>query len=412
LPELQRGFHQFWSIILTTKQKDQSSHSSKRVASRAESIRPFYVMDLLARAKQLEAEGRSVIHLEVGEPDFATAKPVIDAGIKALRQLKTHYTPALGLPELRQLIADHYQRKFDLHIDANRIVVTPGASGALQLALSVLADPGDEVLLSDPGYPCNRNIAEVLGVTNNSIPVTAESNYQLTDADVRKHWRDKTKAAMVASPSNPTGTVIEQQQMKALIGSVGEAGGHLIVDEIYQGLVYDIDDYTALSFSDDIFVINSFSKYFGMTGWRLGWMVVPDEYVDAVDRIAQNIFLAPSTIAQHAALVAFETDTDEILQRRVGIFKERRDYLLPVLNEMGFKVPVIPQGAFYIYADCSAITDDSFKWVHDLLETEGVAVTPGIDFGDYEASTHVRFAYTRPVDELERAMCRITRFIK
>lgn len=397
---------------MNNKTKIKHNPSVKQIAERAANIRPFYVMDLLARAKQLEVEGRSVIHLEVGEPDFATAKPIVDAGIKALRELKTHYTPALGLPELRQAIADYYQRKFNINIDADRVVVTPGASGALQLALSVLADAGDEVLLSDPGYPCNRNIAEVLGVKSKSIPVTAESNFQLSDKHVREHWSVNTRAAMVASPSNPTGTVIEQQQMKTLLESVEEAGGHLIVDEIYQGLVYDTDDYTALSFSDDVFVINSFSKYFGMTGWRLGWMVVPEDYIDAIDRIAQNIFLAPSTIAQHAALVAFEAETGEILQRRAGIFKERRDYMLPVLCEMGFKIPVTPQGAFYIYADCSAITDDSFKWCHDLLEAEGVAVTPGIDFGDYEANTHVRFSYTRPVDELERAMCRITRFIK
>ena len=200
--------------------------------------------------------------------------------------------------------------------------------------------------------------------------------------------------------------------MQALIEAVANVGGNLIVDEIYQGLVYDAEQYTALSLSDDVFVVNSFSKYFGMTGWRLGWMVVPENYIDAVDRVAQNIFLAPPTISQHAALSAFEPATEEILQRRVTMFKERRDYLLPVLGEMGFKVTVQPQGAFYVYADCSSITDDSFQWTKDLLEKEGVAVTPGIDFGEFEANTHVRFAYTRSTEELKRAMCRIARFIK
>ena len=380
--------------------------------SRAQTIPPFHVMDLLARARQLESEGKSIIHLEVGEPDFATARPIVDAGIQALRELKTHYTAALGLPNLRQAIADHYQRKFDLTIDSRRVVVTPGASGALQLALSVLTEVGDSVLLSDPGYPCNRNIARVLGIDTIDVPVTADNQYQLNASHIAQHWSTNTRAAMVASPSQPTGTMIERESMQALNKAVLEAGGHLIVDEIYQGLVYELDEYTALSLSDDIFVINSFSKYFGMTGWRLGWMVVPEEYVDMVDRVAQNIFLAPPTVSQHAALVAFEPETDEILQRRVAIFKERRDYLLPVLSEMGFKVTTQPQGAFYVYADCSEITDNSFQWTKDLLEQEGVAVTPGIDFGEFEANTHVRFAYTRSVDELKRAMCRIARFIK
>lgn len=386
--------------------------TEKKKSSRAEDIRPFYVMDLLARAKELESKGRSIIHLEVGEPDFATAQPIVDAGIKALQQLKTHYTPALGLPELREVIAGFYQRKFGINLDARRIVVTPGASGALQLALSVLADPGDQVLLSDPGYPCNRNIAQVLGITGINVPVGADTHYQLSADHIHKNWNKNTRAAMVASPSNPTGTLIAQEQMQALIDIVDEKGGHLIVDEIYQGLTYGIEDHTALSLSDDVFVINSFSKYYGMTGWRLGWMVVPDNYVDAVDRIAQNLFLAPTTMSQHAALVAFEVETEEILQSRVETFKQRRDYLLPALKKIGFKIPVEPQGAFYIYADCSALTENSFDWTHDLLESEGVAVTPGIDFGDFEANTHVRFAYTRPIDELEQAMNRITRYIQ
>lgn len=369
-------------------------------------------MDLLARAKQLESEGRSVVHLEVGEPDFATARPIVDAGIQALRELKTHYTAAVGLPGLRQAIAGHYRRKFGLEIDPRRIVVTPGASGAMQLALAVLTEAGDSILLTDPGYPCNRNIAKVLGVNSIDVPVTAESQYQLNASHIVGNWQVNTRAAMVASPSNPTGTIVECDVMKDLLAAVKDKSGHLIVDEIYQGLVYDVDEYTALSLSDEVFVINSFSKYFGMTGWRIGWMVVPEQFIDAVDRVAQNIFLAPPTISQYAALAAFEPETEEILQRRVAMFKQRRDYLLPVLEEIGFKIPVQPQGAFYIYADCSAITKDSFQWTKDLLEKEGVAVTPGIDFGKFEANTHVRFSYTRSEDELKRAMCRITRFIK
>jgi len=382
------------------------------LASRAAEVHPFYVMDLLARAKQLEAEGRSVLHLEVGEPDFPTPGPIIDAGIMALRKLKTHYTPALGLAELRRLIADYYLHRYKVEIDARRVIVTPGASGALQLALAVLVDTGDNVLLTDPGYPCNRNLLKLLGADSTAVPVGADTHFQLQAAHIATHWDENSVAAMIASPSNPTGTMIGHRELQDLIKAVGEAGGRLIVDEIYQGLVYTDNDTTALSFSDDVFVINSFSKYFGMTGWRLGWMVVPDEYVDVIDRVAQNLFLAASTIAQYAALAAFEPDTIDMLERRVEKFRQRRDYLLPVLREMGFDIPVEPSGAFYIYADCSAITQDSFAWTRSLLEDEGVALTPGIDFGEYRASTHVRFAYTRPIDQLERACCRIERYIK
>ncbi|MBT8129187.1 MAG: pyridoxal phosphate-dependent aminotransferase [Gammaproteobacteria bacterium] len=369
-------------------------------------------MDLLARARQMESEGRSVLHLEVGEPDFPTPQPIIDAGIEALRQLKTHYTPAMGLPELRQAIADYYLHRHELAIDAHRIIVTPGASGALQLALSVLVDTGDKVLLTDPGYPCNRNMIRLLGADSTVVPVSAETQYQMHASHIAEYWDEQSVAAMIASPSNPTGTMIAQQELIQLIEAVVNAGGHLIVDEIYQGLVYEGDQRTALRYSNDVFVINSFSKYFGMTGWRLGWMVVPEAYVDAVDRVAQNLFLAASTIAQHAALSAFEPGTMEILEKRVLMFRERRDYLLPVLREMGFNVAVEPAGAFYIYADCSAISQDSFAWTRSLLEDEAVALTPGIDFGEYQAATHVRFAYTRPVDQLERACSRIARYIK
>jgi aspartate/methionine/tyrosine aminotransferase len=245
-----------------------------------------------------------------------------------------------------------------------------------------------------------------------AVRVDEQSNYQLSASHINEYWSETTRAAMVSSPSNPTGSLLSQQQMQSLIKAVNSKQGHLIVDEIYQGLVYDEDNYTALSFSDDVFVINSFSKYFGMTGWRLGWMVVPENYIDAVDRVAQNLFLAPPTMSQYAALAAFTPECEAIFARRAQTFKERRDYLMPILQEMGFKISVIPQGAFYIYADCSHVTNDSFAWVNELLEKEGVAITPGIDFGEYNANTHVRFSYTRPIEELERACSRLSRFIK
>ena len=387
------------------------SSAHKFSASRAQGIKPFYVMDLLARAKQLEAEGRSVIHLEVGEPDFPTVEPVIEAGICALQQQQTHYTPALGLPELRNKIADYYQRCFGLDISPQRIVVTPGASGALQLVLASLLDVNDEVLLSDPGYPCNRNIAQILAARTRALPVSADSKFQLTAELVDQHWQKHTKAAMVATPSNPSGSVIGAQALQQLHESVAAKGGMLIVDEIYQGLVYDAENSTVLALTDDVVVINSFSKYFGMTGWRVGWAVVPEHLVAAIDRMAQNLFLAPSTLAQHAALRALDDDCMQLFDRRVQVFKQRRDYLVPALRDIGFKIAAQPQGAFYIYADCSRFTSDSFSWSQNLLETQGVAVTPGIDFGEQQAGDYVRFAYTRPLEQLETAVKRIIKNI-
>ncbi|MBE9567956.1 MAG: pyridoxal phosphate-dependent aminotransferase [Proteobacteria bacterium] len=391
---------------------DSSTAKQKRLSKRAEQLSPFHVMDILARAKTLSQQGRVIHHLEVGEPDFPTAQCIIDAGIDALKQGKTHYTPALGLPELRQSIADYYLRKFSLTIDPQRIIITPGASGALQLALSCLLDVGDNVLLTDPGYPCNRNIAQVLGAETLSIPVGAQTQYQLTADLVREHWNERTRAAMVASPSNPTGTLLSQPSLIELCQQVTQQGGRLIVDEIYQGLVYDVEDYTALKYSDECFVINSFSKYFGMTGWRLGWMVVPEFYVDAIDRIAQNIFLAPPTMSQYAALTALTAETQIELDQRRDEFKTRRDFLLPALQQLGFKIEVKPQGAFYIYANCEAFTDNSFDWVNRLLEEQGVALTPGIDFGDYRADKYCRFAYTQSVEQLALAVDKIAAFIR
>ena len=360
----------------------------------------------------MSQQGRTIYHMEVGEPDFPTAECIVNAGIDALQQFKTHYTPALGLVELRDAVAEYYDRKFSVKIDPQRVIITPGASGALQLAVACLLDAGDNVLLSDPGYPCNRNIAEILAVEAISIPVTAESYYQLNAELVAKYWNEKTRAVMVATPSNPTGTVLPEKQLQALCQFIEQNKGRLIVDEIYQGLVYDVNDYTALAYSDECFVINSFSKYFGMTGWRIGWMVVPEGYVDAIDRIAQNIFLAPPTISQYAALTALKEETQVELDRRRDEFRKRRDFLLPALEQLGFDIAVKPQGAFYIYANCERFTENSFSWVKQLLNEQGVAITPGIDFGKHLANKHCRFAYTQSLELLAQAVDKIDVFIR
>jgi aspartate/methionine/tyrosine aminotransferase len=381
------------------------------VARRTQYIKPFYVMDLLARARALEAQGRSIVHMEIGEPDFVTPEPIIEAGQAALAAGHTHYTPALGLPELRQAIADWYAKRYGVAVDAGRIIVTPGSSGALQLAMSALVNPGEAVLMADPGYPCNRHFVRLVEGEPLSIPVGPESAYQLDAELVEQAWTSKTKAVMVASPSNPTGTLLSIGELKRIGEVARQKGGALIVDEIDHGLTYEGDAQTALSVCDDAFVINSFSKFFGMTGWRLGWLVAPPAYVDALDRLAQNIFLAAPTLSQHAALAAFAEESLAILEQRRQEFARRRNYLLAALRELGFIFPCEPQGAFYLYADCSALTDDSFRFAEELLEQAGVAITPGLDFGANQPEKHVRFAYTTNLANLQEGVDRIRAFL-
>lgn len=374
-------------------------------------IEPFHVMALLARARELEAQGRAIVHMEIGEPDFPTPGPVCEAGIRALQQGDLFYTPALGLPQLREAIAAFYRSRYGVDVPASRIVVTPGASGALMLAIAALVDPGDQVLVSDPGYPCNRHFVRLMEGEPVGVAVGADSHYQLNPELIAQHWGARTVAALVASPSNPTGTLIPAEQLKAMAEFADRRGGTLIVDEIYHGLVYDGDATTALAISENVFVINSFSKYFNMTGWRLGWMVAPAAYVREIDKLAQNIFLAAPTPAQYAALAAFEPGTLEILEARRREFSARRDYLVPALRQLGFDIPHTPQGAFYIYAGCSALTADSYAFAYDLLEKAGVAITPGIDFGNNAPERHVRFAYTRPVAQLAEGVARIAAYL-
>ena len=382
-----------------------------QIAERMQRIAPFYVMDLLAQARKLEAEGHSIIHMEIGEPDFDTPAPIIAAGQRALAEGQTHYTPARGLPALRQLIADFYRERYGTPVDPERILVTPGSSGALQLVLSVLINPGESVLMADPGYPCNRHFVELVDGKPISIPVGPESGYQLTAELVESAWQPNTKAVLIASPSNPTGTLVSDSEMQRLNETVKRLGGILIVDEIYQGLVYGVAGGTALRFADDIFVINSFSKFFGMTGWRLGWLVAPQPFIDPLDRLAQNIFLSAPTLSQFAALSAFSPEAMAILEERRQAFETRRDFLLPALRELGFSIPVTPQGAFYLYAGCEKISEDSQAFARDLLEKAGVAVTPGLDFGAHRPEAHLRFAYTTDLEKLSEGVERIRHFI-
>jgi aspartate/methionine/tyrosine aminotransferase len=380
-------------------------------ARRLEGMAPFHVMDILARAKTLEAQGRDIIHLEIGEPDFSTPAPVVRAAIEAIRHGDVHYTPALGLPELRQAIAGYYASRYGVQLPASRIAVTPGASGALLLALGVVLDAGDEILMADPGYPCNRHFARFIDAAPVAIAVGPDTAFQLTPELIRRHWTPRTKAVLLASPSNPTGTLAPDRDIREIARLCADRDAVLVVDEIYHGLVYGAAPQTALSHSEQVFVVNSFSKYFHMTGWRLGWLVAPERLMNGIDRLAQNLFLAPPTPAQHAAMAAFGDENLAILEARRLELKERRDYLAPALQALGFELPVLPEGAFYLYADVSQLTADSYGFAQTLLEEVGVAITPGVDFGEAAPERYVRFAYTRPLAVLGEAVQRIRRFL-
>ncbi len=382
------------------------------LAHRLDDIEPFRVMAILARARALEAEGRDIIHLEVGEPDFATPAPIVEAGIAALRAGHTHYTPALGLPALRQAIARYYGERYGVDLRAGRIAVTPGASGGLLLAMAALFDPDDEVLLADPGYPCNRHFARVVEAKAKAIAVGPDTGYQLTAERVAEHWGPHTRGVLLANPANPTGSVLKADALRAIHAVVRAKGGWLLVDEIYHELIYEGGEPSAAGLGDDVVVINSFSKYFLMTGWRLGWLVLPEALVPAIDKLAQNLFLAAPTVAQHAALAALLPATRSLLEARKAELKERRDYLLPELQRLGFVIPTQPAGAFYIYADCRRFDDDSERFAERLLLETGVAITPGTDFGESAGQGHVRFAYTAQLPRLRQAVARMEAWLR
>jgi len=378
-------------------------------ARRAGDIQPFFAMEVLDKAWRMEARGRDVIHLEVGEPDFESPFAVVKAGRAALKQGHTKYTPAMGIPELRSAIARSYARA--CRPPAGRIAVTPGSSGALMLTFGVMIDPGDEVLLADPGYPCNSNFIRLFGGRPKLIPTDASTNYQLTAELIRRNWRARTRAVLIASPSNPTGTIVPAKEMTSIIRTVEELGGVCVVDEIYHGLTYDVDVRSALYDSPDVFVVNSFSKFYGMTGWRIGWLVCPEYYIDDITKFAQNLYISTSAPAQYGALAAMTPQVRTECDRRRHLFQERRDYLVPALQDLGFEIPVVPQGAFYVYADVSRFSNDSEEFAMKLLQKTGVAITPGRDFGDYRHLQHVRFSYANTLERLRDAVSRLGAFI-
>jgi len=385
-----------------------------KIAERMQKIAPFRVMEILARARVMEAQGRDVVHMEIGEPDFVSPSPVLAAAAQALKAGKTHYTPAAGLGSLREGISAYYERRFGVDVDPGRILVTPGASGALQLVLGVLVNPGDRVLVTDPGYPCNRHMIRLFDGQAVSLPVSIETGFSLSEAILSEGLQGGAKALMLASPANPTGNLISLEELRSLNTHLKRLpDAVLICDEIYQGLQYGTDPATALSLADDnVVVINSFSKFFGMTGWRVGWVVAPEAMIEPMERLAQNIFLAAPTMAQYAAQAAFGDANMEILEQRRQAFEARRDLLYAGIAGLGLGVGEVPAGAFYLYANVEGFTDDSMAFTRELLEETGLAITPGLDFGGHGASRHVRFAYTTGLDRLAEGVERLRAFLR
>ena len=382
------------------------------LASRLDHIAPFHVMELAKMATELERQGRSIIHMGIGEPDFTAAPPVIEAATHAMSDGRLQYTAATGIPALREAISAHYRRVYGLDVAPARIIITAGASAALLLACAALVEPGAEVLMPDPSYPCNRHFVAAFEGRARMIPSGPEQRFQLSEAMVREHWGQATRGVLLASPSNPTGTSIAHDELRRIAAAVREKGGFTIVDEIYQGLTYDEAPFSALSLGEDIIVINSFSKYFNMTGWRLGWLVVPDRMVRAIEKLSQNLFICASSIAQHAGVACFTPEAIAIYEERKAEFKRRRDYIVPALRELGFGVPVTPDGAFYVYADCSALSDDADRLTVQMLNEVGVVLVPGLDFGPFTARQYIRVSYATSMENLRAAVERLRRFFR
>jgi aspartate/methionine/tyrosine aminotransferase len=401
-----------------------------RITGRARRIEPFYVMEVAKAASQLGREvahsDRPMIFLNIGEPDFTAPPLVQEAAAKAIRDGLTQYTQATGMDSLRERISDWYAARFGVAVPARRIIVTAGASAALQLACLALIEAGDEILMPDPSYPCNRHFVSAAEGRAILVPTTAAERFQLSAAKVEAHWNDadtrggqggKTRGVLLASPSNPTGTSIHPHELRRIHEFVSGKGGVTLLDEIYLGLSYDDTfGHTGLALDDQVVSINSFSKYFNMTGWRLGWMVVPEALVPVIERLAQNLFICPSAVAQHAALACFEAESLAEYERRRAQFKARRDWFIPRLDAMGLTVPVAPDGAFYAWADCSRACErlgvkDSWDFTFEVMRRAHVAVTPGRDFGSDQAHRFVRFSTANSMAQLQEAALRLAALV-
>lgn len=380
---------------------------SALLAARTHAIQPFLAVEVAKEAARLQAAGRDIISMGIGEPDFTAPPPVLAAALRAMEAGHTGYSAPAGLPALREAIAAFYADHFGAPVDPGRVIVTSGASGALLLAAMALVNPGDEILLPDPSYPANQNFIASAGGIPRLIPSDAARRFHLSAQDVRDHWTPATRGVLIASPSNPTGTSIADDELRALIDAVRQRNGFVIMDEIYLGLSYDHAPRSALRLDDNLIILNSFSKYFHMTGWRLGWMIVPEALVAPIERMAASLAICPPSPSQHAAVACFDTEALDIFEARRLAFRQRRDFLLPAFDSLGLDVPVKPDGAFYIYTDISRHSDDSSTFAARLLHEAGVAAVPGIDFGPAHAARSIRFSYATALPQLEQAIERM-----
>lgn len=382
-----------------------------KFSDRANAITPFYAMAFSEKASALEAKGHHVVRLNIGEPDFGAPGPVVQAMQDVMERAELPYTSALGLPALREAIAGFYLQRHGVAVNPDNVVVTAGASAALLLVSAALVNHGDKVMLADPAYPCNRQFIRSFGGQLQSIPAGAEQRFQLTPQSVQANWQSDTKGVMLASPSNPTGTSVPESDLAAICDFVKSRGGWRIVDEIYLNLSHDGHAQTVLAFDPDAIVINSFSKYFGMTGWRLGWCVVPDDMVPVMERLAQNLYICPSTPAQYAALACFTPETLNVCEGRRDILLHRRQRVLDGLKQAGLSVDVEPDGAFYVYINVTSTGLNAMTFCERLLEEQHVALTPGNDFGEATGDDYVRLSFAASETALDEGIKRIGNFL-
>lgn len=381
------------------------------LAARTRETATFHAVELMKQANDLKRAGIDIISLGVGEPDFTAPPPVLAAMQSAAHAGLSGYSSPAGIAQLREAISGYYANQLHANVDPSRIIVTSGASGALLLAAMALINPGDEVLMPDPYYPANRNFIGAAGGITRLIPTTAQNRFQLSAGDIEQHWNSRTKGVLIASPGNPTGTSLTREELDKVLKTVRAKSGFVIMDEIYLGLSYESERQTALTLDDDVIIINSFSKYFNMTGWRLGWMVVPPYMVEPIEKMAASLAICAPTLAQYGAVACFEPESIAIYEQKRKTFRQRRDYLVPALEALNIEVPVKPDGAFYIYADVSAHTPDSNVLSTSLLHNARVAVVPGVDFGPAHANSMMRFAYTIGLDRLQEAVHRIKTYL-
>jgi aspartate/methionine/tyrosine aminotransferase len=376
------------------------------ITRRAKEMKSFIVMDVLERAQEMERRGGRVIHLEVGEPDFDTPEPIKEACLRAIREGETHYTHSLGLVPLREAICEQYAEKYGVEVSPDQVLVTSGTSPAMLLLFSALLEQEDEVILSNPSYPCYPNIISYVGGRPVLVDTAEEEGFQYLPAAIKKQTTPKTKGIIVNSPSNPTGIVMDKKRMEE-IASLSQP---VISDEIYHGLVYKGEEHTMLGFTDRCFVLNGFSKLYAMTGWRLGYLIAPQEFIRPMQVMQQNLFISPNSFVQWAGIAALREAHKEVAEMK-EIYNRRREFMLPRLRELGFGVAVEPTGAFYILANARKYSADSYQLAFDILEKAGVGVTPGIDFGS-GAEGFLRFSYANSLENIEEGMERLKKYLE